>query len=100
MSQWVQDLQNVLNLLIGPYGVVVVLSIVVFFLYRLYRDAIEEGKKSQANVATLTEAVTTLTGAVKTSSDDMEAFFNRWSEAQLSFREFVGEIRQFMGKQK
>jgi uncharacterized membrane protein len=93
----IEDLQLVLDVLVGPYGVVAAEGIVIFFLYRLYKEAIKEGKQSQANVALLTAAVKELTSGVRATQDGFDKFFERWDTAQLGFREFLGEIRHYMG---
>lgn len=71
----IDALKDVLDLLIGPYGVVAAEAIVIFFLWRLYREALAESKKAQ-------EATAALTTAVKELVEE----FKQWRE---SYRDFM-----------
>lgn len=62
---------SVLEALLGPFGGVVALALVVFFLWRLFREEQAENRKNFATVALQSKAVEALTIEVKA-----------WREAQ------------------
>jgi hypothetical protein len=57
--------EGILQAVVGPYGVVVVLGIVIFFLWRLYRESLAENKANMGTIGTLTSAVKDLTTEVR-----------------------------------
>lgn len=52
-------------MLAGPYGVIVAEGVAIFFLWRLFREASAEARKSQDNTGALTSAVTGLASEFK-----------------------------------
>jgi len=67
--------REVLDLLIGPYGVVVAEGVAIVFLWRLFREATAQAQKAQLHTGEVT-------GALKALTDE----FKQWRE---SYRDFM-----------
>lgn len=61
----VEVLDAIVNRLIGREGAIVLLCIVLYFLWRLYRESQKDLKASDARVDALTTAVQELTAEVR-----------------------------------
>ena len=61
----VEILDAILSRIVGQTGAFVALLIVVYFLWRLYRESQKDLKTSDARVDALTEAVRELTAEIR-----------------------------------
>lgn len=71
----ISDLEKLLALFVGPYGVIAAMAVALFFLWRLYREALAEGKKAVESMAVMTVSLNALVGE-----------FKQWRE---SYRDFM-----------
>lgn len=56
---------TLLNLITGPLGAIVVLCVIVFFLWRLFREEQSRNRKNIDTVAVLTQTIKDLTTEVR-----------------------------------
>lgn len=56
---------SILAGLTGPYGVIMAEGVVIYFLWRLFREAEKEGKDDRATLRVLTESVTVLAAEIR-----------------------------------
>jgi hypothetical protein len=80
---------TVLNLVLGPLGAVVVLCLVIYFLWKLYREATAEAKKAQDNVSALTTGLNQLTATTAAAQSSAVSVVER--EAAIN-RELIKEL--------
>lgn len=56
---------TILQLIVGPVGAIVVMGLMVYFLWKLFREEQAENRKNMAVVATLGQTVKDLTEELK-----------------------------------
>lgn len=56
---------QLLPLLIGPYGALVLALVVMFFLYRLYREERQDGREDRQGLLKMTGVIEELTREVR-----------------------------------
>lgn len=56
---------SILAGLTGPYGVIVAEAVVVYFLWKLFRESESEARTDRATLRTLSESVVTLTAEIR-----------------------------------
>lgn len=56
---------TLLSLIMGPLGAIVVLCVIVYFLWRLFREEQARNRKNVDTVATLTQTIKDLTTEVR-----------------------------------
>lgn len=56
---------SILAGLTGPYGVIMAEGVVIYFLWRLFREAEKEAREDRATLHTLADSVTTLTTEIR-----------------------------------
>jgi hypothetical protein len=87
---------TILSLITGPYGVVVVEAVVIYFLYKLYREATGEAKVSQANVGLLTTTINALASSVREWRErewtEQQKFYAKWDEQADRLTSFIERI--------
>jgi hypothetical protein len=57
--------QQIISLIVGPFGAIVVLCVTIFFLWKLYREEQAENRSNFKTVATLTEVIRDQTTELK-----------------------------------
>jgi len=61
---------QLLPLLIGPYGALILAVVVMWFLYRLYREERQDGREDRAAVLKMTGVVEELVREVRALRED------------------------------
>lgn len=89
----ITDLTNILAVLTGPYGVVAAEAIVIFFLWKLYREALATGARAQENVTKLTEATNDLVTAVSTYREGQTKFIDAFERFMDRWTAFAADVR-------
>lgn len=56
---------TLLDLIVGPLGAIVVLCVIVYFLWKLFREEQDRNRKNVDTVATLTQTIKDLTTEVR-----------------------------------
>jgi tryptophan 2,3-dioxygenase len=56
---------SILAGLTGPYGVVIAEAVVIYFLWRLFRESEREAQTDRATLRTLSESVVSLTSEIR-----------------------------------
>lgn len=95
-SQLAEPFGSLVNLILGPFGALIVVCVGIYFLWKLYREATTEARKAQDHVTELTAAINKLTSTTAEAQTSAVNSINRETQTNRELiKELIDEVREW-----